>query len=191
MSWSLNLYDWLALSWHFVSLSLLTVGSGSLTTAPQMHHYLVDTRHWITDVQFNTSITIAQAAPGPNLLYVALLGWNVGLATHSWTGSFIAMMTALVGTLLPSSVVTLAGTRWGHRNRNLRAVRAFKAGMAPITIALLIATGWLLMGPYNRPAHDWPLWVLTAVTIMLVWFTRIHLLWLLAAGALLGIVGLG
>ncbi|MEO6960045.1 MAG: chromate transporter [Burkholderiaceae bacterium] len=190
MSWNLNIADWLALSWHFLSLSLLTVGSGSLTTAPQMHNYLVDERHWLTNVQFNTSITIAQAAPGPNMLYIALLGWNVGMATHSWTGSIVAMTTAMVGSLLPSTIVTLAGTRWGHRNRNRRSVRAFKAGLAPITTALLIATGWLLMRPYNQPGRDWPLWIATAVTVVLVWRTNIHLLWLLAAGALLGILGI-
>ncbi len=190
MDWSLNFADWLALAWHFMSLSLLTVGSGSLTVAPQVHSFLVDERHWLTNIQFTTSITIAQAAPGPNMLYIALLGWNVGIGTRSWFGASVAMVTALIGSLLPSTIVTLAGTRWAHRNRNRRSVRAFKAGMAPITTALLVATGWLLMAPYNQMARDWPLWTVTAVTVALVWRTRIHLLWLLGAGALLGALGL-
>lgn len=190
MSWHLDLADWLALTWHVLSISLLTVGSGALTVAPQMHNYLVDQRQWITDVQFNTSVTIAQAAPGPNMLYIALLGWNVGLATHSWVGSFIAMLTAMLGFLIPSTIVTLAGTRWGHRNRNRRSVRAFKAGMAPITTALFLATGWLLMGPYNQLERDWALWIVAATTTVIVWRTKIHLLWLLGIGALLGALGL-
>jgi chromate transporter len=34
------------------------------------------------------------------------------------------------------------------------------------------------------------LWLLTAVTAFIVWRTRVHLLWLLGAGALLGAFGL-
>jgi chromate transporter len=33
------------------------------------------------------------------------------------------------------------------------------------------------------------LWLLSAVAALIVWRTRVHLLWLLGAGALLGAVG--
>jgi chromate transporter len=42
-----------------------------------MHRYIVDEHHWISDAQFTSSIAIAQAAPGPNVLFVATLGWSV------------------------------------------------------------------------------------------------------------------
>ena len=70
--------DWLALFLHYLGLSLLAVG-GAITTAPDMHRYRVQEKAWLTDPQFNASIAIAQAAPGPNVLFIALLGWNVGL----------------------------------------------------------------------------------------------------------------
>ena len=38
---SLSPADWVALLTHFLSLSLLAVG-GAITTAPDMHRYLVD-----------------------------------------------------------------------------------------------------------------------------------------------------
>ncbi|MEN9889021.1 MAG: hypothetical protein RL559_1058, partial [Pseudomonadota bacterium] len=69
------------------------------------------------------------------------------------------------------------------------AVRAFKSGMAPIMIALLLATAWLLTSAHQDLARDWPLYALTAVTLLLVWRTRIHLLWLIGAGAMLGALG--
>jgi chromate transporter len=87
-------------------------------------------------------------------------------------------------------VLTYTATRWAHRNREMRGVKAFKAGMAPIVVALLVCTGWLLTAAHSQPSRDWPLWVLTAVTALVVWSTRIHLLWLLAAGAILGAMGL-
>ena len=76
------------------------------------------------------------------------------------------------------------------RNSRLRGVRAFKQGMAPIVVALLIATSWILTSANGSSLKDWPVWLLTAATVVIVWRTKIHLLWLLGAGALLGWYGL-
>ena len=180
--------DWLQLFTHFMSLSLLAVG-GAVTTAPDMHRYLVDQQGWLTDGQFNASIAIAQAAPGPNVLFVALMGWNVGLNAGGLWHALLGVLVSMLGIMLPSSTLTYLASRWGHENRDLRAVRAFKQGMAPIVIALLIATGWILASAHGDPARDWPLWLVTVVSALIVWRTRLHLLWLLGAGALLGWFG--
>ncbi len=196
MTLILSPWDWLALFVQFVSLSLLAVG-GAITTAPDMHRYLVDKQHWLTEGQFTSSIALAQAAPGPNVLFVALLGWNVGLNAGAgvtsgpwvWVYGGLGVALAMLGIMLPSSTLTFMAARWGHQNRELRAVRAFKQGMAPIVIALLIATGWLLASSQSNAPAQWPLWLLTGVTALLVWRTRLHLLWLLGAGGLLGALG--
>lgn len=191
-----TLSNWLDLFTHFASLSLLAVG-GAITTAPDMHRYLVTEQGWLSDAQFSSSIALSQAAPGPNVLFVALLGWNVGLNAGggpgiggmAWALALLGMLIAMVAIMLPSSIVTYTATRWAHANRQLRSIRAFKAGMAPIVIALLIATGWLLMAAHDQMAQDWRLWLLTSVATLLVWRTRIHLLWLIGAGAFLGAMG--
>ncbi|MDO9197863.1 chromate transporter [Rhodoferax sp.] len=196
MSLTLTVADWLALLTHFLSLSLLAVG-GAITTAPDMHRYLVDERHWLSDGQFTSSVALAQAAPGPNVLFVALLGWNVGMnagggmagGVAAWIYALLGVSIAMIGIMLPSTTLTFAAARWGHQNRELRAVRAFKQGMAPIVIALLIATGWILASSHGSPLQHWPLWLLAGLCALLVWRTRLHLLWLLGAGALLGWLG--
>ena len=180
-----GLHDWLSLFLHYLTLSLLSVG-GAITTAPDMHRFLVDQQHWLSDAQFNASIAIAQAAPGPNVLFVALLGWNVGLNAGGVPTGLLGVFLALAGILIPSTVLTYAAAQWGHRNRELRLVRSFKQGMAPIVVALLIATAWILAGTNGGLLKDWPVWLVTAVTALVVWRTRIHLLWLLGSGALLG-----
>ena len=193
---SLTAADWLSLLTHFMSLSLLAVG-GAITVAPDMHRYLVDEMRWLSDAQFTSSIALAQAAPGPNVLFVALMGWNIGLnaaggigaGPHAWGMALMGMAITMTGILLPSTTLTFMAARWGHRNRELRAVRAFKQGMAPIVIALLVSTGWILASAHGNPATDWPLWLLTATTTVLIWRTKIHLLWLLGAGAVLGGMG--
>ena len=192
----LSMGDWLALFNHFLSLSLLAVG-GAIITAPDMHRFLVDEHQWLSDEQFSSSIALAQSAPGPNVLFVAVIGWNVGLNAGTGMGggwfsvglSALGVVLSLLGIMLPSSILTYNTTRWAQRHRDKLGVRAFKLGMAPVVIALLVSTGWLLTAGHNQPAKDWPLWLLTAVAMLLVWRTRIHLLWLIGAGAVIG--GLG
>ncbi len=181
--------DWLYLFTHFLTLSLLSVGGG-ITTAPDMHRFLVDKQGWITDAQYTSSIAIAQAAPGPNILFVALLGWNVGMNAGGPGWALLGVLLCMVGIVMPSSILVYVTARWSHANRELRAVRAFKLGMAPIVIALLIATGWILSSVNGDPLRHWPLWLITVVTAVIVWRTRLHLLWLLGIGGLLGWFGL-
>jgi chromate transporter len=182
--------DWLSLFTHYLALSLLSVG-GAITTAPDMHRYLVKEQQWLSETQFSASIAIAQAAPGPNVLFIALLGWNVGLNAGGLPAAVLGMAVTMVGIMIPSTTLTYMAARWGHRNRELRAVRAFKQGMAPIVIALLVATGWILaLGAAAQQGSQWPLWLLTIATTLIVWRTKLHLLWLLGAGAVLGWFGL-
>jgi chromate transporter len=164
---------------HFLMLSLLAVG-GAITTAPDMHRYLVTEHHWLTDTQFNASIAIAQAAPGPNVLFVAVLGWNTA---GTW-GAFATM----TGMLLPSTVVSLWATRWAAKRRESRGVRAFTSGMAPITLGLIVATGWLLTAPMQ--GHVGGL-VLVAATVLLTLKTKLSPMWLVAGGALVGTFAAG
>jgi chromate transporter len=188
MSISMSPADWVSLFLHFLSLSLLSVG-GAITTAPDMHRFLVDRQAWLTDPQYSASIAIAQAAPGPNVLFVALLGWNVGLNAGGLPAALLGMAIAMVGIMVPSTTLTYLAARWGHENRELRAVRAFKQGLAPIVIALLIATGWILATGSNYSVRDWPIWLIAIVSTVIVWRTKLHLLWLLGAGAVLGWMG--
>ncbi len=181
----------------FVTLSLLSVG-GAITTVPEMHRYLVAQNPWLTDSQFSASIALAQAAPGPNVLFVAVLGWNVGMASGGgpangplpWALASAAMAVSMVGIIIPSTTLTFFAARWGQRNRERAEVRAFKQSMAPVVIALLVATGWLLTASHGNLQQAPLLWMLTIASALLVWKTRIHLLWLIGAGALMGALGL-
>ena len=188
--------NWLALFVQLMGLSLLAIG-GAITVAPDMHRYLVLQQGWLSDADFTTAIALSQAAPGPNVLFVALLGWQVGLQSGggpsggwtAWGLGLVGVAVSMVAILLPSSLLSYNAARWVHRHREKRAARAFRAGMAPVVIALLVATGWLLVATHDQPTRDWPLWLMTAVCALLVWRTRLHLLWMIGAGALLGVTG--
>ena len=181
--------DWAGFALHLLGLSLLAVG-GAMAVAPELHRYLVLQQGWLGDPQFSASIALAQAAPGPNVLFIALLGWNVGLHAGGFALAVPGMVLAMLSILLPSSLLTLAITRWAHRHREDRAVRAFKQGMAPVVIGLLLATAWILATGQSGPRGLAPLGALAAAVALIVWRTQLHLLWLLGVGAALGALGL-
>ncbi|WP_293778844.1 chromate transporter [uncultured Oxalicibacterium sp.] len=185
LSLSMQANEWLHLFLHYLALSLLSVG-GALATAPEMHRYLVDQQHWLTDAQFNSSITIAQSAPGPNILFVALMGWNIGLNAGGMLPGLLGMLLTMTGMLLPSTLFTYYVSRWVQRHRDICAVRAFRLGLGPVVIGLVLATGWLMAGTHGLPWQAWPLWLMTTATVVLMLTTRIQILWLLIAGAVIG-----
>ena len=176
--------DWTTLFMHFLTLSLLAVG-GAVTTLPDMHRLVVAQRGWLSDGDFTGSVALAQAAPGPNVLFVAVIGFNVG--------GLAGVLVTMVGTLLPSTTLALFATRVGERYRQSRGLRAFTGGLAPLTIGLLIATGWILLEPLRSDAagaRQWGGALLAAGTVALMLRTKLSPLWPIAAGALTGIVGL-
>jgi chromate transporter len=178
---ALSAVELLDLFLRFLMLSLLSVG-GAISTAPEMHRYLVGQRGWLEDAEFTTSIAIAQAAPGPNLLFVAVLGYQVfGL---------IGAAVTLLGMLVPSTLVTLSVSRWGHRRRDTPGVRAFIHGLAPMTISLLLAAGTIVAMPLvQSPDHRTGSLLLIVATIVVMLTTRVAPIWLIAMGAVAGATG--
>lgn len=174
-------------------LSLLSVG-GAMTLAPELHRLLVTEHGWIGGEAFTRCVTLAQALPGPNVLYIALLGWQVGLAAApagsglvaAWGSGALGLACSLVGVLLPSSLLACAAAQLQQRWAGHRIVQAFRAGMAPVVVAALLGSAWVVgqgagiaSGGLLAPG----LAVLTAVAMAC---TRVHLLWFLLAGALTG-----
>ena len=173
----LGLADWLQLFLHFMTLSLLAVG-GAITTVPDMQRFVVGQHGWLSDAQFNACIALGQAAPGPNVLFVAVIGFSVG--------GLAGVVATLAGTLLPSATLALAASRFGDRHQQSRGLRAFTAGLTPLTIGLLVATGWILLQPVGLQIGTV---VLVVGTLWLMLRTRWSPLWAVAAGAAAGAAG--
>ncbi|MBP7443182.1 MAG: chromate transporter [Thauera sp.] len=167
---------------RFLTLSLLSIG-GAMSTAPEMHRYLVVERGWLGEADFTTAIALAQAAPGPNVLFVPVLGFQVaGLAGAA---------AALLGILLPSTLLSLGVSRWGATRRETPLVRAFTAGLAPVTVGLTFAAGWLLALPFiGDPAHRLGALALIAFTALVTLKTKLAPMWMIAVGAAAGALGL-
>ena len=172
----MSVTDLLELFLRFMTLSLMAVG-GAITLVPEMHRFVVDERSWLTDYEFTSSIALAQAAPGPNILFVTLIGWNAA-------GPLGALATT-IGIMLPASILALHAHRWANHRAEMPLVRVFRAGMIPITIGLLLATAWVLA----EPNLSNPVLMLTSLAVAIITVrTKLNPLWLIAAGGVAGIL---
>jgi chromate transporter len=60
---------------HFALISLFAIG-GAMAVVPEMHRQAVEVSGWMTDRQFADLFAIGQAAPGPNIIVVTLIGYQ-------------------------------------------------------------------------------------------------------------------
>ena len=163
---------------RFMALSLVAVG-GVQSILPEVHRVAVEVHQWVTDAEFTQMFVVARAAPGPNMLLVTLIGWHVA--------GLPGALVATAATCVPSGMLTYFVARAWQRFRGARWPVAVEAGLAPITVGLVLATGWLVArgAPGGGRAY-----AITAVTTALVLGTRVNPIWLFVAAGALGLLGL-
>jgi chromate transporter len=190
----IQLFDWLTLAGHFAIMSLFAVG-GAIVLIPDFHRFLVMEHGWLSETDFSSGIALAQASPGPNALMLGMMGWGFGLnATPLGQVPILFAITGfylcLICVLTPSSVLVYRSTKWLQKNNQKRSVIAFKKGLAPVGVGSMLVSSWLIVRGDMVLAHNFPTWLLSLVTLVLVWKTNLHILWLLALGAAVGASGL-
>jgi len=165
------------LAWHFFALSFVAFGAAT-SVLPEIHRVLVDSTHAMSDGEFGGLFAMSQAAPGTNVMFVTVLGWQVaGLA-----GAFATTASFLV----PTGLIAVAVERYGARHHKARWHVAIRQALVPVTIGLLLSTGYILGSDTMTPCGIG----LMLVTIGVLMRTPWSPLWLTALGALLGALGL-
>lgn len=164
----------LQLGLYFALLSLLTFG-GLSAVIPEMQRYIVGVKGWVTPTEFMHLFAVAQAAPGPNVLIVSLIGYRVaGIA-----GSLVA----LLGLCLPAAALTWVVSALWERGRDSLWGNVIRRTLAPVVVGLIFAAGYVIATPHGP---DWRLWLIALLTAAGMLTTRLNPLWLLAGGAALG-----
>lgn len=163
---------------EFLGLSMMAIG-GVMSTLGEMHRVVVDHHRWMTSTEFAEVVALSQAAPGPNILVVTLVGWKVA----GFAGALVATL-AMCG---PTSVITLLVAGAWQRFRDARWRIAIENGLAPVTIGLMIASAFLLVRSADQSVAAY---IASAMTVMVMLATRINPLWLIAIGAVAGYAGL-
>ena len=143
-----------------------------------MHRIAVDVHHWMTDAQFADVFAISQLSPGPNVLIVTLIGYQVaGIA-----GALVATL-AMCG---PTALLAYYVSRLLQRSNHSRWPAIIQAALVPLSIGLMAASALVLAQSSDR---TWMAVVLTGSAAILALATRLNPLWLLLAGGCLGFAG--
>lgn len=167
----------LLLGFVFAELSLLAFG-GCNSVLPEMRRVVVDREHWMSAAEFSTLFALAQAAPGPNMMIVPLIGWRVAGVPGA--------LVCAVAMFAPPSLLTAVTLHLWQRFREHPARRALQNALTPMTVGLVAASAWLIT---QGVARTLPLLAVTIAAAALSATTRLHPLWLLGGGALLGLGG--
>ena len=163
---------------EFALLSFVAFG-GATALLPEMHRVVVDNHHWLDNTTFTHLYAIAQAAPGPNVLVVTLIGWEIaGLAGALAATLAMCLPMSIVIYLLIDRWESFAGKRWQ---------KAISLGVAPLAVGLIFSGATLIA---QAASFGWAAWAVVAVTAVANLRTRLHPLWFIAAGAALGLSGL-
>ena len=165
------------LAWRCAALSLVAIG-GINAILPEVHRVVVELEHWMTSAEFAELFALAQLAPGPNAMVVALIGWKVaGVA-----GAFVAT-AAICG---PSSLLCYAVLRWWERMSHSPVRAIVQRALSPVAIGLILASGYTIARGADRTLVAA---ALTLIAAALIAFTRVNPVWVLAAAALIGLAG--
>ncbi len=164
---------------HFTLLSLLAFGGGN-ATLPEMQRLVVEQYHWMSAATFSELFAVAQAAPGPNVLVVSLIGLQL-----AGISGFVAVTAAFC---LPSSLLMYAFVHWWERVGDAPWRKAVQGTVGPVAVGLVLASGWLMAATAAGPGQ-WLSLLLVAATVILVLALPWNPLWWIAAGALLGLSG--
>ncbi len=165
------------LAFHFTLLSFLAVG-GANSVIPEMHRLAVENHHWMTDRQFADLFAIAQISPGPNILIVTLIGFQVA-------GIWGALVTtaAMCGPTCLLAYATDLGWQHFHQARWRIIVQA---AIVPVSVGLIAASALIIAQTTDT---NWVAVALTVATAGVTYFTRLHPLWMFALGAIIGWAG--
>lgn len=162
---------------QFAIMALLALG-GANAVVPEMHRQAVELRGWMSEREFADMFAISQAAPGPNVMIVTLIGYHVAGVAGALVATF-----AMCG---PTAVLAhYLGNIWDRfRDKPWRI--AVQAGLVPISVGLVGASAIVL----TRAAdHSWLAVLITAATAAIAFWTRCNPLWLIGLAGLAGLTG--
>ena len=161
----------------FAICSIMAVG-GANATVPEMHRQLVDARGWLSDHTFSELIAVAQAAPGPNMVFVALLG--------DYVAGVPGALVAIFAMCAPACTIAYLVARVIDRFRHAQWRIVLQAGLVPVTIGLIASSAFIVARAADRSIATF---LITAATFAVCYWTRVTPLLALAVAAALGLIG--
>lgn len=161
----------LQLFWTFIKVNLLsTSGPASVGL---LYHEAVG--RFVTEQQFVQAVGFSSVLPGSDALQLAMY---VGYAAAGIPGGLVA----LLGSILPPTVIILGVTVILHRLRREAWVNRFVEGLAPAVSVLMLFTAWKIFDKGGE--SGWMGWTIALVSFAAMWLKAPERIVILLAGVL-------
>lgn len=158
-------------------LSFLAIG-GANAVIPELHRLSVDSG-WMSDGMFADLFAIAQVTPGPNVILVTLIGWYVAGLAGAASGTVLMCV--------PAGICACFFSTLSKRFEKSRVRTAIQRGLAALTVGVVLASAYILMGAADSNVWAYGLTAAAAVASLLL---RANPLVYLLLGGLAGALGL-
>ena len=164
------------LGWFFLKVGAVLYGGGYVLFA-FVDQGLVRDHHWLTQQQVLDAIAIGQFTPGPVLSTATFIGYLLGGA---W-----GAVVATVAIFLPSFLYVAALGPILPKLRRSPWMAAFLDSVNVCAVALMAGVTITLARDALR---GWPMWVIAASALALLWKWKINPAWVVLGGGLAGLV---
>jgi len=166
----------------FAGLSLMSIGGGN-TVIPEMHTKAVEAHGWMSDKQFADIFAISQAAPGPSILIVTLVGYKAGLSAGGQLFGILGGVLATIAMMIPAGIMVFLVARVWESAKESPFRKAIEKGFAPLTVGLVLASGYVMS---HAADHDWRAYILTGICTGIFVFTKINPVAVVAVAGFIG-----
>ncbi len=170
---------WLRLLWMFLKVNILS------PSGPASIGFLYDEAvgKLMSEERFVEAVGFSNVLPGSEALKLAMF---VGFAAGGIPGVF----TALLGAILPPTVLMLIVAALLQRFQQENWLNSFVAGMSPAVAALIVVVAWELFRAGSRKKIDRRVILIAALSAIAFWFEIPSPFVLLGAG-ILGVILFG
>jgi chromate transporter len=155
----------------FSMISLIAIG-GMNAVLPALRHQVVDVLRWMDDATFMQLFAVTQITPGPNVVIVSLVGWQVA--------GLPGLLVATFSMLLPACLLAFTVGRLTSKVAGTAGFRLAQDALVPVAIGLILAGGLDLAQAAYR---GWMTPLLISANVCFVLFTRANPVWALIASA--------
>lgn len=179
----------------FTTAALVTFG-GAYAVLAWVSQQVVEVHGWLSQAQTVVGLALAETTPGPLIIVLQFVGfmagWNHAAGVDAAATATTAALLTSWATFLPSFVFILVGApyveRLAENHRLAGALAGITAAVVGVIGSLAIAFGRGVLFPHGLDAPAWDAIAIAAAALVLLEWTRVDVLWVIAAGALAGLV---
>lgn len=179
----------------FTTAALVTFG-GAYAVLAWVSQQVVEVHGWLSQAQTVVGLALAETTPGPLIIVLQFVGfmagWNHAAGVDAPATATLAALLTSWATFLPSFVFILVGApyveRLAENHRLAGALAGITAAVVGVIGSLAIAFGRGVLFPHGLDAPAWDAIAIAAAALVLLEWTRVDVLWVIAAGALAGLV---